>query len=147
IGLSGEQRGQRLAGQLTLRDEPARLALRESPPVGAWSVAGGQDDGRRIARLTEPRRHLKPVDAGKLNIKQDKLRPQPLRLRDSRLTVSGLADDLDPLGLKQRAGNLPEVLMVVDDQDGELHQTSVASPTTARMRANPCSGRPTGESP
>jgi len=106
-------------------------------------VAGGQDDGRRIARLAEPRRHLEPVDIGKLNIQQDKLRPQPLRLGDSRLTVSGLADDLDPLRLKQRPGHLPEALMVIDDQDGQLHQTSVASPTTARTRANPCISQPT----
>ena len=97
----------------------------------------------RIARLAEPRRHLEPVDAGKLYIKQVKLRPQPLRLGDSRLAVSGLADDLDPLRLKQRAGHLPEALMVIDDQDGQLHQTSVASPTTARTRANPCISQPT----
>jgi hypothetical protein len=33
--------------------------------------------------------------------------------------------------------------MVIDDQDGQLHQTSVASPTTARTRANPCISQPT----
>jgi len=33
--------------------------------------------------------------------------------------------------------------MVIDDQDGERHQISVASPTTARTRANPCFIKPT----
>ena len=37
--------------------------------------------------------------------------------------------------------------MVIDDQDGQLHQTSVASPATARTRANPCFTQPTGDSP
>src|SRR5262245_30642678 len=142
--VSTEQRGQRLARQLTLRDERARRALREPPPVGTCGVAGSQDDSGRVTRLAEPRSHLEPVDTGKLNIKQDKLRPQPRRLGDSRLTISGLAHDLDPIRLKQLADNLPETLMVIDDQDGERHQISVASPPTARTRANPCSARPQG---
>jgi hypothetical protein len=91
-----------------------------------------------VPRLAEPRRYFEPVNAGKLNIKQDKLRPQPLRLGDSGLAISGLAHDLDPIRLKQRTGHLPEALMVVDDQDGERHQISVASRTTAHTRANPC---------
>jgi hypothetical protein len=37
--------------------------------------------------------------------------------------------------------------MIIDDQDGERHQISVASPTTARTRANPCFSQPTGDSP
>src|SRR5215469_10236167 len=130
--VSTEPRGQRLARQLTLRDERARRALREPPPVGTCGVAGSQDNSGRVARLAEPRRHLEPVNAGKLNIKQDKLRPQPLRLGNSRLTISGLAHDIDPVRLKQLTGNLPETLMVINDQDSERHLTSVPSPTTAR---------------
>ena len=37
--------------------------------------------------------------------------------------------------------------MVIDDQDGQLHQTSVASPAPARTRANLCFTQPTGDSP
>ena len=87
------------------------------PVVPAGTVAGGQDDSGRIARLAQPRRHLEPVDAGKLNIEQHLLRPQPLRLGDSRLTISGLAHDPDASRLQQRTGDLPEALVVVDDQD------------------------------
>jgi hypothetical protein len=58
------------------------LGLSESPPAGSCGVTGGQDDCGRVCRLAEPGRHLEPVDTGKLNIEQDKLRPQPLRLGD-----------------------------------------------------------------
>jgi len=89
-------------------------------------MAGGQDDSGRIARPAEPRRYLKPVDARKLNIQQHQLRPQPLRLGDSRLTISGFAHDLDSIRLKQCTGNPAEARVVVDDQDGERHRISVA---------------------
>ena len=84
-------------------------------------MTGGQDDSGRIARLAQSRRHLEPVDAGKLDIEQHQLRPQPLRLRDSRLTIDGFAHDPDSSRLEQRTGNLPEPLVVVDDQDGQRH--------------------------
>ena len=100
-------------------------------------MAGSQDDSGRVIRLAEPRRHLEPVNIGKLNIKQDKLRPQPLRLGDGGLTISRFPHDLDPIRLKQLTGNPPETLMVVDDQDGERHQISVAPHTAAHTRANP----------
>lgn len=98
-----------------------------------------------MAGLAQPRRHLEPVNTGKLNIEQDKLRPQPLRLGDGRLTINGLAHDLDPVRLKQLTGNLPETLMIVDDQDGERHQTSVPSAAAARTRANPCLNQPAAD--
>src|SRR5262249_36961764 len=134
---STEQRGQRLARQLTLRDERARWASSEPPPVGTCSVTGRQDNGRRSARLPQPRRHLKPVNTGKLNVEQAELRPQPLRLGDGRLAVNGLAHDLDPVRLKQVTGDLPEALVIVDDQDGERHQTSVPSPAAAPHQGKP----------
>ena len=100
-------------------------------------MAGGQDHSGRIARLAELHRHLEPVDARKLNVKQDKLRSQLFRLPNSRLAVSGLAHNLDSIRLKQDTGDLPEPLVVVDDQDGQWHQTSLAPSTRARIRANP----------
>jgi hypothetical protein len=85
-------------------------------------VAGGQDDSGRITCRTQSRRHLESLDAGGLNVEQHQLRPQPLRLRDSRLTIDGFAHDPDASRLQQRTGNLPEALVIVDDQDSKRHR-------------------------
>src|SRR5262249_19303891 len=103
----------------------------------ASGVAGGQDHSGRITRLAELLRNLEPVDVGKLDVQQHQLRPQPLRLGDSRPTVSRFAHDLDAIRLQQPPGNRAEPDVVVDDQNGQRHRTSVPRRPKARTRANP----------
>ena len=48
-----------------------------------------------------------------------------------------LRPQLDSIRLQQRTGNLTEPFVVVDDQNGEQHRTSLAWHPRAHTRANP----------
>jgi hypothetical protein len=56
-----------------------------------------------------------------VRVEQDELRPQPLRLDDSRLAISRLADNLESTGLEQRAGILTNALVVVRNSRDIAH--------------------------
>ena len=103
------------------------------------AVAGGSDDSGRIARLAQSRRHSRTRRCREAEHRAaPQLRPQPLRssvIADSPSVASPTTRM--PSRLQQRTGNLPEALVVIDDQDGKRHRTSVASPTRTRTRANP----------
>ena len=62
------------------------------------------------------------------------VRLERTRLRQRRGAIGGLADDLEPTRHQQRAGERPEVGVVVDDQDGRAHAVIVA------RRPGPTSG-------
>ena len=75
-----------------------------------------------------------PVDVRQLDVQQHERRLERARRRQRRGAVVRLADDLEPAGLQQRAGERAEVGVVVDDQDGRAHAAIVA------RRPGPTSG-------
>ena len=56
---------------------------------------------------------------------------------ERRRAVGRLADDVEPLGLEQRAGERPEAGVVVDDEDGRRHGRIVARGRVECIGAGP----------
>jgi hypothetical protein len=65
--------------------------------------------------------HLEAVDVGQLDVEQDDARPKRLDRRDGRRAVLRLPHHAEPFGLEQRAGQRPEMRVIIDDQHGRPH--------------------------
>jgi hypothetical protein len=90
-----------------------------------------------MACLFESARNLETVDAGKLDVEQDELRPQSLHFCDSRFTVGGLPDDLESLRLEQLASNAAEALVIVHDQNCARHAANRGTAAARRHWGEP----------
>src|SRR5918992_1382656 len=94
-----QQRLQRGAGQLRLRDEAANAADRAK--VVEVPARGEHDGGMETVRSNEPGRDLRAVDVGELDVEQDHVRPQLPHGDERALPVLGLADHVEPLRLEE----------------------------------------------
>jgi len=72
---------------------------------------------RGLDLLGQPARHRETIDTGQPDVEQHDVRPQRADGVDRGRPVTGLADDLEALGLEQGPRLPPEGGMVVDDQE------------------------------
>src|SRR5262249_34572995 len=80
-----------------------------------------EHDRRRGAVRLETTGDLEPVEVGQLDVEQDEIRVELLRLGERLLAVCRLADDREAFCLEQRACGRTEARVVVDDEDCPGH--------------------------
>ena len=68
------------------------------------------------------------VDVGELDVEQHQRRLERARGRERGGAVVRLADDLEAVGVQQRAGEGAEVRVVVDDEHAPAHGAMVPRP-------------------
>ena len=91
-----------------LGTNPRTAGFGEGPPVFGWVAAGGQDHGGRHSQGGQTCGDLEAVKIRQLHVEQDQVRLKLLRRRDRLVTVTGLADDVEALGLEQAPCARPE---------------------------------------
>ena len=89
-------------------------------------MTAGPEPFERSRRVTS-----NPSMIGELHVEQHDVRMQAACGRDRGLAVLGLAADLEPVRLEDRAGTCPETRVVVDDQHG-WHKHIVAQESARR---------------
>ena len=75
-----------------------------------------EHDHRRIVVAGELLAHREAVEVGQLDVQEHERGLERARHRERGGAVVCLTDDLEPLGLEQRAGEHAEVSVIVDDQ-------------------------------
>ena len=78
-------------------------------------------DRRRVVVTGQRLADREAVDVRELDVEQHQRRLERARRGERGGAVVRLADDVEPVGLQERAGERPEVRMVVDDQDALTH--------------------------
>ena len=74
------------------------------------------------------------IQIGELYIKEDEIGLERPDAVESGHAVCRLADDLEPVGFKDRAGERPKARVIVNDQDGTHHRRIVAPSIRAGIR-------------
>jgi hypothetical protein len=68
----------------------------------------------------------KAIEIGELDVEEDEIGLERSGADKGRRAVRRLADDLEPLRFKDRAGERPKARVIVNDQDGAYHPRIVA---------------------
>ncbi len=102
-----------------LREEVERAALHRLDHVGRLGVPRDDDDGQVAPQLARPREQGEAVHAGQAHVEDAQV--HRLRLEELQRLLGALClRDRVPLGLEHHPQRAPDVLLVVDDEDGLL---------------------------
>src|SRR5262245_37186394 len=114
--------GQKLARHERLRDIGVAAGLECLHVVAAQSVRGHHDDGNVPERGVplDPPGGLVAVEARKLYVHEDQVRPLLFRLRHAVLARDGL-DHLDTCAAQEQAHDASVLLVILDDQHALAH--------------------------
>ena len=91
-------------------------------------AARRQHDRRRVLVAGQLLADREAVDVGELDVEQHERRLERARGGERGGAVVRLADDLEAVGVEERAGEGAEVRVVVDDQDAPAHAAMFPRP-------------------
>ena len=132
-----EQRIERGAGQVRLRQEPAR-AVGDGEVAVVGGVARRDDDDRQPRRaVAQVAGDLEPAHVGQPDVEQDDVRLELLRGAQGAGAVRGLADHRPSVALQRAPRRPAEAGVVVDDQHAGRHGRILACPPPARHGGEP----------
>ncbi len=133
----GADRPDELAGLGVLEEEAARPGAQGGERVLVEVERREDDDARPGLGGDDPLRRLDAVRAGHAHVHEHDVRRERGRLRDARLAVPGLADDLDVvLGGEDHAEAHAQQGLVVDEQHPDR------CPRSRHVRSRPSSRAP-----
>src|SRR5918999_4584906 len=118
-----QQRLQRGAGELRLRDEAANAADRAK--VVKVPARGQHHHGTEPVGGGDPGGHLRPVDVRELHVEKDDVGHELPDRKEGALSVLGLADHVESLRFEQHAGARAEARVIVDDEHRGRHAGSI----------------------